>query len=192
MAGTVLAQTTVVSSRTWTVSEVERWPDSFRFEIIDGVLYMTALPRFPHGIIAANLHDILGPWIRRHKLGRVLAAQTGVYLDETHYLDPDLVYLRPDQIPRVGALATTATLAIEVLSPSNTKAPRQDREALFARVGIEEIWYVDYPTRSLEVRRSSAGRYETAAVLHDGDSVTSPLFPGLEFPLTELWDGIKE
>lgn len=187
MSRSVLVPTTVVSDRTWTVSEVERWPDHLRFEILDGVLYMAAAPYQPHPIVVDNIDDILGTWVRQHQLGRVLGAQTGLYLTEINYLDPDLVFVRRSQIPSRGQRYTCAALAVEVLSPSNLRAPREVREERYRKVGVEEIWYVDHEARTLEVRRPAGAGYETAVVFRDEDEVSSPLFPGLAFPLPALW-----
>lgn len=190
MTHTVSRPTTVISDRTWTVSEVERWPDPIRFEILEGVLYAAAVPFAPHPDIVTNLLLLLGPWVRARKLGKVYAPQTGLYYSETNYLDPDLVFLRPGQRPGVGARVTTATLAVEVVSPSNLRAPREEREELFRTLGVEELWYVDYHSRSLEIRRPADGGYFTTATFGEDAMVSSTLFPGLEFPLSAAWEDV--
>lgn len=190
MAETVFAPTTIVSDRTWSVADLEQMPRGYRYEILDGVLYMAATPLWPHPGIARNLQDILSPWVRQRNLGAVLAAQTGVYLNDIRYVDPDLVYLRPDQIPLLGARPASATVAVEVLSPSNLRAPREQREALFVQAAVKEVWYIDFDQRSLEMRRLQEDGYETAALFRGNDTVTSAEFPGLEFPLTALWEDL--
>ena len=55
MAETVVMPTTAVSDFTWTVSEVEEWAPRFRFEIIEGVLYMSPVPVWPHPHIVSEL-----------------------------------------------------------------------------------------------------------------------------------------
>jgi len=185
----VVATTTTVSDQLWTVADLEPLPSGRRYELLDGVLYMVAMPAWPHPAIVDNLHALLRDWVRQHGLGRVLAAQSGLYLNELNYLDPDIVYLRPEQVPsRRGQRIKAATLAIEVLSPSNFRAPREEREIRFGQLGVEELWYVSYQTRILEIRRLQGQVYETAS-LHRGEEVFSPaLFPGLEVPLTEVWE----
>lgn len=80
---TVCRETTVVSDKLWTVTEVARLPEGFRYEILEGVLYMAAMPLWPHGLVVDNIHYLLNTWVRSHKLGRVLGAQNGIYLNET-------------------------------------------------------------------------------------------------------------
>jgi Uma2 family endonuclease len=190
MGGTVTAPTTMVSDRMWRVDDLRNQPEGYRYELIEGVLYMAAMPGWPHGLIVNNLSDILSPWVRSHGLGRVMTAQFALYLNEVNYLDPDLLFIRADQLPKhEGDRGTAAALAVEVLSPSNLRAPREGREALFARAGVTELWYVDYSSRTLEVRRRRGNTYDTSASFKGEDMVTSDELPYLQFCLTALWEG---
>ncbi len=190
MAGTVFAPTTTISDRIWSVEDLDRLPQGFRYEIVDGVLYMGAPPVWPHSGVIANLSDLLSPWVRTRRLGRILHPQTGLHVGERDYVDPDLLYLRPDQLPVTGQLPRTAALAVEVLSPSSRRAAREDREALLRRAGVEELWYVDTAARTLEVRRPEGDGYRTACLFQGEETVTTGLLPGLEFPLSALWEDL--
>jgi Uma2 family endonuclease len=192
MAGTVLAPTTIVSDKSWTVADIEQMPRGYRYEILDGVLYMAAMPKWPHPGLVENLQRILIPWVHAQGVGRLLSAQTGIYLNDRNYVDPDLIFLRTSQFPDVGGYLSTAALAIEVLSPSNFRAPREEREAFFVRAGVEELWYVDYGPRTLEVRRLAGAGYETERLFQGDDPVSSAQLPGLEFSLTALWEDLGE
>jgi Uma2 family endonuclease len=81
-------------------------------------------------------------------------------------------------------------LAIEVCCPSELCAPREAREPVFARVGVEELWYVDEPSRTLEVRRRTDGGYATVRVFQGDALVSSRVLPGLEFPLPAAWEDL--
>lgn len=192
MPDTIIAATTVISDKRWAVSDLEQMPRGYHYEILEGVLYQAAMPGWPHAIIVSNLLELLGPWVRSRRLGRVLPPQTGLYWNETNYIDPDLVNLRPEQLPAPGAYPRSAALAVEVLSPSNLRASREEREVLLQHTVVEEVWYVDYNTRSLEIRRLEVGGYKTAATFQGEAMVRSQQFPGLEFPLTALWEDIIE
>jgi Uma2 family endonuclease len=154
---------------------------------------MAATPYWPHPEVIDNLDDILGSWVRSHRLGRVLGATTGLYLNPINYLDPDLVYIRQADLPRRRRTRhKRAALAVEVLSPSNLRASPEEREARLLQLGVEEVWYVDYDSRCLEVRRLGPGGYQTAVVFRGDDAVSTPILPGLEFPLTAAWEDLEE
>jgi Uma2 family endonuclease len=191
MSEAVSASTTFFSDRRWSIRDLERLPEGYRYEIIEGVLYMAAMPAWAHALVLENLQAVLLPWVRAHRLGHLLSAQTGIHLNEVNYVDPDLIFIRPDQVPQSGEQKIRqATLVVEVLSPSNVRAPRAEREGLFARLTVEEIWYVDHKARVLEVRRHVGGGYETLTTFMDADEVTSAIFPGLAFTLPVLWEGV--
>ena len=191
MAGTVTAPTTIVSNREWRVEDLRWQPEGYRYELVEGVLYVAAMPGWPHGLIVNNLSDILSPWVRSRGLGRVMTAQFGLYLNEINYLDPDLLFLRTHQLPGgEGEHAVAAALAVEVISPGNLRAPRDVREALFARAMVPELWYVDPMQRAVEVRRQTKKGYSTVALFTGGDIIQSVELPGLEFPLTALWEDL--
>lgn len=195
MSRSVVAPTTAVTDKIWTVAEMERMLPGYRYEILEGVLYMAAAtPFWPHPDAVSNLHLILGSWVKTHRLGKVLPPQTGVYLNETNYVDPDLVYVPQSRVPRrSGVRVTSAALAVEVVSPSNLRAPREEREKLLRQVGVEEVWYVRFDTRSLEVCRLAGEAYVPVTTFHEGDTVKSEMFPGLEFPLEAVWeDSVEE
>jgi hypothetical protein len=130
----VVAATTVVSDQVWTVDDLERMPSGYRYELLDGVLYKTAMPAWPHPLVVKNLFNTLDDWVRSRGSGYVLTPQTGLQLNRINYLDPDVVYVRPDQVPRKrGQRITSAAFAAEVLSPSNRLASLEEREARFLR-----------------------------------------------------------
>jgi Uma2 family endonuclease len=188
----VVAPTTVVCDSLWTVAAVERMPDGYRYEILDGVLYMTAMPEWGHGLVIQNLNLLITPWVRSRRLGQGMGPQTGIYWSEFNYLDPDLIFVREDRLPGKKDRARTAALAIEVCSPSNLRAPREVRETLFLRAAVEEIWYVDEPSRTLEVRRLGEHGYSTVRIFQGGDTVSSVVLPGLEFSLATAWQYLDD
>lgn len=121
----------------------------------------------------------LSPWVRARRLGRILPPQTGVYLNDINYVDPDLLYLRRSQIPRRGQRSTTAAVAVEILS---LRAPRVQREAMFLKAGVEEVWYIDHEQETLEIRRLREGGYETTALFAVRTRSLRSSFPGWSFP----------
>jgi Uma2 family endonuclease len=187
----VVTETTAVSDRQWTIQDLEHLPSGYRYEILEGVLYMTAMPAWPHPGIAANLAEILSPWVRSRRLGRLLP-RTGIYLTDTNYVDPDLIFLRRDQYPRKGDRPRSAALAVEVTSTSNRRMPREAREDFLRQSAVEEVWYIDPEAPSVEIRRLTPRGCETTALFRDGDEVTSAQLPGLSFPVTALWEDLGD
>lgn len=162
-------------------------PPGYRYEILNGVLYMAAMSFWPHPLIIENLQRTLGVWIWQHDLGHLFSPQTGIYYSETQYVDPDLLFVSHDQTPKVKERLRQATLVIEVVSESNTSAPRGEREALFHRANVREIWYADPEAESVEVCERTDYGYSVRHVFRTGETLQSNLFPGFAVPVSHLW-----
>jgi Uma2 family endonuclease len=79
-------------------------------------------------------------------------------------------------------------LVIEVLSPSNASFDRETKLQVYARGAVQELWYVDPETRSVEVLELGAdGRYVLVSRLVATDSLTSTALPGLSLPVASLF-----
>src|SRR5678815_3169239 len=100
MTALISHPTTFVSDREWRVQDLNQMPDGYRYEILNGVLYMAAMPFWPHPLVLENLQRTLGVWIWEHDLGHFFSPQTGIYYSETQYVDPDLLFVRQDQTPK--------------------------------------------------------------------------------------------
>lgn len=162
-------------------------PEGYRYEILNGVLYMAAMPFWPHPLVIENLQRTLGVWIWQHDLGHLFSPQTGLYYSDTQYVDPDLLFVRHDQTPKGKGRLREATLVIEVVSESNTRAPRQEREALFHRTNVQEIWYADPESETVEVCERTDIEFSAVHTFGKGDVLVSALFPGFSIPVSHIW-----
>lgn len=82
-------------------------------------------------------------------------------------------------------------LAVEIRSPSTWKCDIGAKKAVYERLGLPELWLVDTPVEQVLVfRRSEPDRaqFEVALELSRGETLASPLLPGFQLALTELFD----
>ena len=73
--------------------------DGYRYELVEGVLIKMSPPGFEHGDVALTIGSLLWQHVRAHKLGRVVAAETGFKLasDPDTVLAPDAAFIRQSQ-----------------------------------------------------------------------------------------------
>jgi Uma2 family endonuclease len=64
-----------------------------RYQLVDGKLHMAPSPNLYHQEIVWNLSQILGRYIREHRIGRIYLAPCDVYLSEHDVVQPDLLFL---------------------------------------------------------------------------------------------------
>jgi Uma2 family endonuclease len=164
-----------------------------RYELIEGEFIVTpsATPR--HQLLVGALHFALLGFVRAHRLGQVFQAPLDVLLREP---DPALV-VQPDLpfVPREGAARVAErnvvgppALVVEALSPSNAKHDAVRKRALYEAHGVQEYWMVLPDLEQIEVLRLNEDRrFERPQLLEAPDILTTPLLPGFELPLAELF-----
>jgi len=165
--------------------------DGRRHELIDGEHFVTAAPNVKHQTLLALLTELLGGFVRRNKLGRVWATPLDVVLSDFDIVQPDLIFLSRErfQLLTEAHLRGAPDLAVEVLSPSTRRRDLSDKLRLYERSGVTEYWVVDPEEDTVEVYRQNEGGYRLEARLsvEQGDTLSSPLFPGWALALEELF-----
>jgi Uma2 family endonuclease len=183
----------MTQSLRWTSADLELLPDDGkRYEIIDGELYVSKQPHWYHQLICLDLAEPLQRWSRETNAGVVNAAPGVIFADDDD-VAPDLVWISHERLATAlepdGKLHAAPDLVVEVLSPGATNQ-RRDREAkfkLYARRGVREYWIVDWQRRQIELYRRVDAALQLVATLLEGDNLSSPLLPGFELPLRELF-----
>lgn len=135
---------------TW---DYERWQqlpaDGNRYEVIDGVLYMSTSPSFFHQWIVKRLMVLVGAPAEEHGMYYAAMAPIGVIMPGANPVQPDFLLLRQDRgaIIHEGRIYGHPDLIVEVLSPSNPEQDTVVKRAAYARAGVPEYWMVRPATR---------------------------------------------
>ncbi len=165
--------------------------DGRRHEILDGEHYVTPAPLTRHQRVSSRLHGTLEPFVFERQLGLVLAAPTDVVLSPHDVTQPDLLFVSKARTGIVTEenLQGAPDLVVEILSESTRRRDERLKHDLYERFGVQEYWLVDSERRTIRVFRRQGDRFHRAAELAAaaGDSLASPLFPGLTIPLASLF-----
>ncbi len=166
--------------------------DGKRHEIIDGDHFMTPAPRTKHQNISGNLFATLHAHLKHTSEGRVFAAPTDVVLSDLDVIQPDLLYISAAhaQIITDANVQGPPDLIVEILSESTRKTDEIVKRKLYERFGVQEYWIVDPELEAVKIYRLTEQRYVRAAELsrESGDALATPLLPGLQIPLSSLFD----
>ena len=165
-------------------------PDHHRYEIVDGELFVSPSPIFLHQLLVSNLHRRLAQHASKRKLGVVVVAPCDIVFSRYTVLEPDIFFVSKNRFQIIGEknLSGPPDLVVEVLSPSTSRLDREIKFKQYAQYGVPEFWLVDPGRKTIKIFRLKAREYEVAALLRFGDTLTSPLFPGLAIPVAELWE----
>jgi Uma2 family endonuclease len=140
-----------------TFDDLQRFPDDgLRYEIVDGVLLVSAAPNTAHQRCVKNLLVIMASILPQEL--EVLPAPFDWLIDEYTCLEPDvLVFRRDDAGPQ--RLARPPVLAIEVLSPSTARVDRGVKLHAYEDAGLPWYWLVDPVEPRLTVLELVDGRF---------------------------------
>jgi Uma2 family endonuclease len=164
--------------------------DGKRYEIIDGELYMSNTPTTKHQLISGKFFGLLFIYLQSHPIGILMSAPLEVFFSKTNLAQPDVVFIcnsRGD-IVKPEHVKGAPDLVIEVLSPSTEKRDRTVKLKMYAKFGVQEYWMAKEKTATVEIYRLQKGELVLVARLGKSDVLTSPLFPGLEIPLAEIFN----
>jgi len=144
----------------WTPEDLDRFPDDgLRYELVDGVLLVSAAPSEEHQIALGNLYLLLAPAAPADL--RVFLAPFDVRLDPRRLLQPDIVVVPKDR----AAVDRRPLLVVEVLSPSTRAVDSTLKRHVFEQGGVPAYWQVDPLDPSLTVLELRDGAYVEVAVV---------------------------
>ena len=177
----------------WTYEEFMTLPEGgpYRYEIINGELFMTPSPTPRHQEISGNLFAFIWTFLRSNPLGKVFAAPCDVVFsqDPLQVAEPDLVFVAKAHASIITEknIQGVPDLLVEILSPGTAATDRRVKRTLYERFGVPEYWIVDPKAETVQVFRLSNGRYGTCLEFRKEDALDSPLLPGLSIPLSTVF-----
>lgn len=96
------------------------------------------------------------------------------------YVATEVASRNPDGVVFEGP----PTLAVEILSPSDTHEDVEDKVALYFSAGVPLVWIVNPRARTVEARRPDA---EPVTFNASHDLTAEPHLPGFRVPLAKLF-----
>ena len=167
--------------------------DGMRHELIDGEHYVTPTPKRKHQAIAMNLSGMIWSYLQQHPIGRIFSAPFDVILSHFDVVEPDLLYLSRERMAEIETtpwVKGAPNLVVEIGSESTRKRDETVKLRLYDRFGVSEYWVVDPWVDAVRVYRRVDDRFERALELsgQGGDTLTTPLLPGLELPLAKIFE----
>lgn len=160
--------------------------DDKRYELVDGVLYVTPSPNTIHQRVSKRLQRQLEAYFETRGIGEVFDAPTDLILGLHDVLVPDLVVAAPAQVALRG-IEGPPLLVVEIESPSTRDRDRKLKPMRLARLRVPHYWLVDPKRRTLRCFALAGDRCELSATIGEHDRYAPPQWPGLEIDAGALW-----
>jgi Uma2 family endonuclease len=128
------------SREVWTVDDLLELPDSNKYEILDGGLFVSPMADPWHHRIADRIMIMLDQaappgWMAIREIGVKVA---------NGYLGPDVAVLRPGApMDTLASDPSLVALVVEVESKNSRRYDRFVKPPLYAEAGVESYWRVE-------------------------------------------------
>ncbi len=153
-----------VTLRRFTVDELDALPDDGnRYELLDGVLFVTPSPGLPHQIVATKLAAILATFLAEEPNVRVLAPGV-VLIPPSLQLEPDVLVARVAPGTTRWEKVHEHWLAIEVSGVGSRAYDREYKRDAYLDVGVLEAWRVELAAETIFVSKAGGEKDRPHAI----------------------------
>ena len=163
--------------------------DIGRCELIYGELIMMSPAGFGHGGIAARICTLLSIFVDEHALGEVQTAEAGFLVEKNPDLvrAPDVSFVRKERAPKTYLreyFPGVPDLAVEVISPNDTKREVAEKVNMWLAHGTLSCWVADPESMTITIHRPG----QKPARLTIKDKITSEsALPGFILPVSKIF-----
>ena len=167
-------------------------PDHLVAEILGGDLYATPRPSIPHAIATSGLSAyLIGPFDhgRGGPGGWWILSEPELHLGEDIVV-PDLAGWRRNrlpELPRDAFLTVAPDWACETVSPPTERIDRGQKQAIYAREQVSDLWLVNPIAEMLEAYRLEPGRWLLLSTYVGDIAARVEPFDAIELELWRLW-----
>jgi Uma2 family endonuclease len=170
-----------------TIDDFERLPDELAYyhELVDGELVDVSGNTPNHNGLRDLLIAMLLPFVKEHKLGRVVGEQEYDFDGNAH--GPDVTFFSPEKLKlcdgKLRVQRFVPDLAIEIVSENDTFRKLVKKVNRYRRCGTKEAWILD-----IDSRQAFLFSEERDAILDENEQFESSLIPGFSIRLGDLFD----
>ena len=177
-----------------TIEEFLKFPDTEdrrKMELDDGELYIMPRPRRIHQAWNLDLAWHIQSYLRRFPEPPAELLQdftVALSLERRRLFAPDLSIVLLERSSIIGdrMIEGAPDIVIEILSSDRGRDLVHKRQ-VYAEAGVPEYWIFDPEGERATLLELREGQYIERAVLGASNTLTTPLLPGLEIPMADVF-----
>lgn len=150
------------------------------YELINGTIFMSPSPKFPHQRASNTLVVMLNEYIHQYDAGQVLAAPMDVEFDEFNTFQPDILFIsneRSHLVTEEGDIVGAPDLIVEILSSIRVN-DLVTKKYFYEIYDVREYWIVDLQKKTIEVLENQDLEFVRHSYAKRTGRVESKLLPG--------------
>ncbi len=174
----------------WTYKDYAVIPeDGHRYEVVNGVLYMSPSPNVWHQNIVGEIFAYLRDFVRINKLGRAFIAPLDVELSYGNVVQSDVFVLLNKHLGRItkSCVIGVPDLIVEVASPSTARHDLHAKLDAYTSAGVPEYWVVNPEAQTVELLVLEHGTYTSLGVFSGQVTLPSRVLAGLSVEVEQFF-----
>ena len=174
----------------WTYQDMlENLPAGSCYELIDNELYEIPAPNTEHQRISGKIEFAFRLFLSKNNAGEVFDAPYDVRLDYDNVVQPDILFIKNDNLKNVTekCFVGVPDLVVEIISPKSVYRDQVEKKDLYERFGVQEYWVIDPANQVIEVMYLEKSDYVLKDYLVEKGIVKSVLLNGFEVKGEEIF-----
>lgn len=157
-------------------------------ELIDGTLVEKVLSSF-ESLLATSLIHLIHRFLDDHPWGVVTGEAGELWILPNRMRIPDVAFISWDRfpggkLPKDRVYKVAPDLAVEILSPGNTRREMELKLDDYFQAGVRLVWYIDPAARTASIYTA---RDAMTSIDESGNLEGRDVLPGLSINLGELF-----
>lgn len=175
-------------AREWTAEEFYNSTLSQNHELVEGRLIETMPAGFIHGFVTQELSYYVLDFVKKNRLGVVVAAETGFILAGKTFRGADSAFIGNEKLQEFGYpegfFPAAPDIAVETASPGNSSEELLTKVDEYLNAGSRLVWVLNPKRRMAFVYRPN----DVISVLRETDFLDGEdVLPGFRLSLAELF-----
>jgi Uma2 family endonuclease len=174
----------------WTYEDYAAIPeDGHRYEVVNGVLYMSPAPNLGHqGSVARFVYYLL-THVEFVGRGRVFTGPADVELSYKNVVQPDVLVVLKEHLDRLSKtrIIGAPDLVVEIASPSTARHDQRTKLDAYASAGVPEYWVVNPDAQTVKVLILERGVYHSLGVFGGQATLPSQVVPDLPVKVEQFF-----
>lgn len=183
---------------TYSYADYLLWQFQERVELIKGKIFeMSPAPSRKHQVILRILNRYFDRYFEHKPCGLYFApfdvrlinfSKSTEDKQVITVVQPDLCVICDDAKLDDRGCIGAPDLVVEILSPGNSKKEMGIKFDLYEENGVKEYWIVEPAENSIFIYTLINGKYIGLKPCIEGQKITSPLFPELDFEIEKIFE----
>ena len=183
--------TTQIQTQRYTFEEYLDLPRIYgRFDVVDGEIILASSPLPEHQVALRTFFLTLHTFVTERDIGELIFAPMDIVIrrEPLRVRQPDLMFFRKGRFDRTARITEYAPdLAIEIISPTNSRSHVESKMQDYADIGVTECWWASLVDHTIEVFALANGEWELSGTYREEDMVQSGVLQGLEVEVSQLF-----